>query len=66
MPFAWIRAAALLCEIGSLLLGTRAWLTRDFVTIGREPYWGDTARMRRELLPVLRHPSLEDGIETLR
>lgn len=60
-----IYAAAQACETWSLLFGTPAPLTRDFVDIGRVPYHGDTTRMRRELLPTLRYPTLAEGRATL-
>lgn len=60
-PLGLIYLAAALCEGQSLLLGTPSPLTRDFITIGRCSYYGDTSRMRRELLPVLRYPTLAAG-----
>jgi len=44
---------------------TRSPLRRDFVTIGRVSYCGDTARMRAELLPTLQYSTLADGLSTL-
>lgn len=64
---AWlIFSAAALCEVAATLLRTKSPLTRDFVRIGRVPYFGDTARFRRELVPRLAHPTVRSGIETLR
>jgi nucleoside-diphosphate-sugar epimerase len=60
-----IELAAGLCEAFALVARTASPLTRDFVRIGRVPYWGDTSRMRRELLPQLAHPTLASGLETL-
>ncbi len=65
MPVWLVSAAASLCEILARIAGTAAPLTRDFIRIGRVSYWGDTGRARRELIPVLRHPTLESGIGTL-
>jgi len=65
MPDWLISAVATLCEAFARIARTPAPLTRDFVRIGRVSYWGDTGRARRELIPVLRHPSLESGIGTL-
>jgi nucleoside-diphosphate-sugar epimerase len=65
MPLWMIETAAGLCELFALAAGTKSPLTRDFVRIGRVSYWGDTARMRQELLPTLVHPTLRDGIATL-
>jgi len=66
MPFWMIHAAASLCEGFALLARTRAPLTRDFLRIGRVSHWGDTRRARAELIPQLRYPTLESGLETLR
>ncbi|KAA0256093.1 MAG: NAD-dependent epimerase/dehydratase family protein [Acidobacteria bacterium] len=64
---AWVvLSGAALCEAAALLLGTRSPLTRDFVRIGRVPYFGDTTRFRRELVPRLVHPTVRSGIRTLR
>ena len=38
-------------------------LTKDFVRIGQVSYYGDTARMRNELLPKLKYKTFEDGLE---
>ena len=66
LPLGLIRAAARLCELYARVVGTRSPLTRDFITIGRVPYCGNTARTRAELLPTLAHPTLAAGLETLR
>jgi nucleoside-diphosphate-sugar epimerase len=65
MPAWLIMAAASLCEFFAGIARTPAPLTRDFIRIGRVSYWGDTGRARRELIPVLRYPTLESGIGTL-
>ena len=65
LPVWTIYAAATACEAFALLARTRAPLTRDFIRIGRVPYWGDTRRFRRELLADLRHPTLASGLTTL-
>ena len=49
-----------------LITGAAGNLGSDFLRIGRVPYCGDTARTRRELLPELRHPTLSEGLGTLR
>lgn len=61
-----VYSAAQLCEFYGLLFSTPAPLTKDFITIGRVPHFGDTTRMRSELLSDLVHPSLESGLPTLR
>lgn len=65
LPVRLIRIAAMCCEAFALLARTRSPLTRDFIDIGRVSYWGDTTRMRAELLTVLRHPTLASGARTM-
>jgi len=65
MPMRMIRTAAWFFEKFSLLTGCRAPLTQDFITIGKVPYYGDTSRMRKELLPTLKYPTFWEGIHTL-
>lgn len=60
-----IMFAARLFELNSYLFGTKSPLTRDFVTIGMVSYYGDTTRMRIELLKELKYKTFGDGIETL-
>jgi nucleoside-diphosphate-sugar epimerase len=65
MPLRLIYFAAWLCEFQSSLFKTKSPLTRDFITIGRCSYYGDTARMRTELLPALKYPTFREGKTTL-
>lgn len=65
MPVWMIMTAARTFELYSLLFVVRAPLTKDFVKIGQTSYYGDTERMRRELLTRLKYATFEDGIETL-
>lgn len=65
MPMWMIRTAAWVFETVSNLTGCRAPLTQDFITIGKVPYYGDTSRMRAELLPKLKYPTFREGIHTL-
>jgi nucleoside-diphosphate-sugar epimerase len=65
MPLWLIYTAAELCEIYSKITGSLSPLTRDFIDIGRVPYYGDTERMRKELLPVLKYRTIADGLATL-
>lgn len=65
MPVWLIRTAAWVFERVSLVTGCRAPLTQDFVTIGRVSYYGDTSRMKKDLLPKLKYPTFRDGIDTL-
>jgi len=65
MPLWLIYLAAELCEFYSKITGSLSPLTRDFIDIGRVPYYGDTARMRKDLLPVLKYRTMADGLTTL-
>jgi nucleoside-diphosphate-sugar epimerase len=65
LPVWTIITAASLCELAAVVAGTPSPLTRDFIRIGRVSYWGDTRRMRQELLPTLAHASLGSGRHTL-
>ena len=66
LPFWMIQAAASLCEGFAWVAGTPSPLTHDFLRIGRVSHWGDTRRAREELIPNLRYPTLQSGLETLR
>lgn len=65
MPLWMIRTAAWAFERVSLITGCRAPLTQDFITIGIASYYGDTSRMKQDLLPDLKYPTFQDGIKTL-
>jgi len=65
MPLWMIYAAAGMFEMISFIFRSKAPLTRDFIDIGRVSYYGNAERMRRELLPKLQYPTLNDGRETL-
>jgi len=65
MPLPLIYGAARMSELVSRVTGLASPLTRDFLDIGRVSYYGDTTRMRNELLPVMRYPTIYDGLETL-
>lgn len=58
-------AAAWLCEAFASLFKTRAPLTGDFIKIGMASYVSDTTRMKKELLPELAYPTLNEGLELL-
>jgi nucleoside-diphosphate-sugar epimerase len=60
-----IMFAARMFELRSMLFGRKSPLTRDFIRIGMASYYGDTSRMRKELLPKLRFKNYHEGIETL-
>jgi nucleoside-diphosphate-sugar epimerase len=63
MPVWMIMAAARGFELFSHIFGTQSPLTVDFVKIGMASYYGDTSRMREELLPELKYRTYEDGME---
>jgi nucleoside-diphosphate-sugar epimerase len=65
VPYSMIYAAACACELGAAIARTPSPLTRDFVTLGRVPHWGDTRRARAELVPQLVHPTLASGLSIL-
>jgi nucleoside-diphosphate-sugar epimerase len=65
MPLWMIYTAAGACEVSASITGQPSPLTRDFIDIGRVSYWGDTRRAREELIPTLRYPTLESGLNTL-
>jgi hypothetical protein len=57
--------AGLACELWGAVWGTPAPLTRDFIRIGMVSHVGDTTLMRRDLVPMLGYPTLEDGLGLL-
>lgn len=65
MPLWMINTAARGFELSSRLFGVKSPLTLDFVRIGRVSYYGDTSRMRKELLPRLKYRNFREGLETL-
>ncbi|MBK5721922.1 NAD(P)-dependent oxidoreductase [Dysgonomonas sp. Marseille-P4677] len=62
MPVWMIMTAARVFELFSAIIGTRSPLTVDFVKIGMASYYGDTRRMRKDLLPVLKYSTYKEGI----
>lgn len=63
MPVWMIMTAAGGFELFSAAFGTRSPLTKDFVKIGMASYYGDTTRMRQELLPKLTYENYREGLE---
>lgn len=63
MPIWMIMTAARSFEFFSALFNTRSPLTVDFIKIGMVSYYGDTERMREELLPDLKYKTYKDGLE---
>lgn len=64
MPLWMIMTAAKTFELFSALFNTRSPLTVDFIRIGMVSYYGDTKRMREELLPNLKYKTYKEGIST--
>jgi nucleoside-diphosphate-sugar epimerase len=58
-------AAAAACEDIALLFRTSAPLTRDLIRAGMTSSVADNSRMKRELLPRLSYPTLEQGLSLL-
>ena len=63
MPVWMIMSAARCFEFFSAVFGTRSPLTVDFIKIGMVSYYGDTKRMREELLPHLKYKTYLEGME---
>jgi nucleoside-diphosphate-sugar epimerase len=66
MPLWLIYIAAMTFELFSKVFRIRSPLTKDFIDIGRVPYYGDTSRFRSELLPELNYRTFNDGIEEMK
>lgn len=58
-------AAGLTCETAALVLRTAAPLNRDIVRVGMTSCVADNSRMKRELLPALAYPTINEGISLL-
>lgn len=63
MPVWMIMTAARFFELWSKLFNTRSPLTVDFINIGMVSYYGDTSRMKQELLPELKYKTYKEGLE---
>lgn len=64
MPLWMINTAARSFEAYSSIFNTQSPLTVDFITIGRVSYYGDTQRMRSELLNTLTYKNYKEGLST--
>ena len=62
MPLWIVYFASEIFEIVSKIFKTKSPLTRDFIHIGRVPYYGDTSRFRSELLPILKYMNVYEGL----
>ena len=65
MPEWTFHAAGAICEATALILRSGAPLNRDIVKAGMTSCVADNSRMKRELLPVLAYPTIEEGIALL-
>jgi nucleoside-diphosphate-sugar epimerase len=65
LPTWTFRFAGVACEAASLLFRVPTLLNRDIVNAGMTSCVADTSRMKRELLPVLAYPTIEQGLESL-
>lgn len=63
MPVWMIMSAARIFELFSKIFGTKSPLTVDFIKIGMVSYYGDTKRMREELLPKLTYNTYKEGMK---
>ncbi|GAB4282698.1 MAG: hypothetical protein Kow0068_07410 [Marinilabiliales bacterium] len=61
MPLWLINTAATLCEIYSGIFDAKSPLTKDFIKIGKASYYGDTTRMKNELLLELKYKDIFEG-----
>ena len=66
LPEFCFRAAAAMVETVASWFGSAAPLTRDIIRAGMTSCAADNSRMKQELLPVLRYPTAEQGMEILR
>jgi uncharacterized protein YbjT (DUF2867 family) len=62
LPRGTFYVAASVVELFAAAFGTRAPLTRDFIKIGVANYYGDTSRMKAELVPALAYATLKEGL----
>jgi len=65
LPEWCIYTAAALVELYAKIFNKKSPLTKDFIRIGMVSYTGDVTRMKGELLPKLKYPDIESGIEIL-
>ena len=63
MPLWIFYFAASMCELVSRIFRTKSPLTSDFIDIGRVSYYGDTQRMKEDLIKDLKYPTMRHGAE---
>ena len=64
LPVFLINAAACMCELFSYIFNMKSPLTRDFIKIGMVSYYGDTSRMKKELLGKLTYKNFREALHT--
>jgi nucleoside-diphosphate-sugar epimerase len=63
---AWMfHLAGVSCEMASLVFHVPAPLNRDIMKAGMTSCVANTSRMKRELLPILAYPTIEQGLKLL-
>jgi len=62
MPVWMIMTAARCFELFSTVFNTASPLTVDFIKIGMASYYGDTTRMKKDLLPELKYKTYKEGM----
>ncbi len=65
LPSPAFKLAAAMVEGFAGIFGTVAPITRDFIRIGMASYTADISRMKKELLPELTYPTIEQGLTLL-
>ncbi len=65
LPEWCIYTAAWLVEKYAKLFGKVSPLTVDFIRIGMVSYTGEIGRMKKDILPSLKYPTIEEGINIL-
>jgi len=63
-PLWLIYFAAWCCELISKIFNIQSPLTKDFIDIGRVSYYGDTYRMKTDLISKLKFRNMEEGKHT--
>lgn len=62
LPKLIIYVVSICCEIVSFIFNIKSPLTRDFIKIGMMSYYGDTSRMKKELLKELKYKNYKDAL----
>ncbi len=61
VPLWSVFTVAWICERLAQLFSQKTPFTVDFIKIGLVPYYCDTSRMKQDLLPILKYPTLQSG-----